>query len=131
MGFVREFREFAVKGSAVDMAVGIVLGAGFGKIVSSLVSDMIMPLASMLTGAIDFTNMFVVLSGDGREFKTLKEAKEAGVVVLSYGVFINAVVDFVIVAFSIFMVMKALNRLRRLDEKIESAAADLRKNARS
>jgi large conductance mechanosensitive channel len=120
MGFMKEFKEFAVRGSAMDMAVGIVIGAAFGKIVSSLVSDVIMPVTSVLTGNIDFTNKFLVLGlglgGPAPQFKTLAEAKAAGVVVLSYGVFINAIVDFVIVAFAIFIMMKGINRLKRLEE---------------
>lgn len=123
MGLIKEFREFAVKGSAMDMAVGIVIGAAFGKIVSSLVSDIIMPLAGMLTGTIDFSNKFVVLGfGDtAQKFKTLADAKAAGALVLSYGVFINVVVDFIIIAFAIFLMMKGINRLRRIEEALKKA----------
>jgi large conductance mechanosensitive channel len=121
MGLMKEFREFAVKGSAMDMAVGIVIGAAFGKIVSSLVADIIMPTAGMLTGTIDFSNKFVVLGfgGAAEKFKTLADARAAGALVLSYGVFINAVVDFIIIAFAIFLMMKAINRLRRIEEALK------------
>jgi large conductance mechanosensitive channel len=121
MGLMKEFREFAVKGSAMDMAVGIVIGAAFGKIVSSLVADIIMPTAGMLTGTMDFSNKFVVLGfGDtAQKFKTLADAKAAGALVLSYGVFINAVVDFIIIAFAIFMMMKGINHLRRIEEALK------------
>ena len=118
MSIMKEFKEFAVRGSAMDMAVGIVIGAAFGKIVSSLVSDIIMPITSVLTGSIDFSNKFVVL-GFGEpapHFKTLADAKAAGVVVLSYGVFVNAIVDFIIVSFAIFLMMKGINRIKRMEE---------------
>lgn len=111
MGLVKEFRDFAVKGNVMDMAVGVIIGGAFGKIVTSLVSDVIMPPVGRLTGNVDFSNMFLVL-GDGK-FKTLTEAKAAGVATLNYGLFINTVVDFVIVAFTIFLVVKALNAAKR------------------
>jgi large conductance mechanosensitive channel len=123
MGIIKEFKEFAVRGSAMDMAVGIVIGAAFGKIVSSLVSDVIMPVTSVLTGSIDFSNKFVVLGFGGQtsQFKTLADAKAAGAVVLSYGVFMNSVVDFIIVAFAIFIMMKGINRLKRQEEAGKAA----------
>lgn len=110
----KEFKEFAMKGSVVDLAVGVIIGGAFGKIVSSLVSDIIMPLISLLTGKIDFSNLFITL-GNG-SFKTLEEAKKAGVATLNYGIFINNVIDFLIIAFSIFIVLKQLNKFSRKKE---------------
>jgi large conductance mechanosensitive channel len=103
------------------MAVGIVVGAAFGKIVSSLVGDLIMPIVAKLTGNIDFSSKFIVL-GEGH-FATLAEAKTAGAATLNYGVFINSVVDFVIVAFAIFMMIKAINNLKRKHEEQAAAPA--------
>jgi large conductance mechanosensitive channel len=111
VGFIREFKDFAVKGNAVEMAVGIVIGAAFGKIVSSIVSDIVMPIVGKLTGNVDFANLFFVL-GEG-SYKTLAEAKAAGVATINYGVFINTVIDFIIVAFAIFLVIRAMHRLRK------------------
>jgi large conductance mechanosensitive channel len=104
MSIVKEFKDFAVKGDAVDMAVGIVIGAAFGKIVTSLVSDVIMPPIGLLLGGVDFKNLVVTLKG-----ATLTQPA----VTLRYGQFLNSVIDFVIVAFSIFMVVKGINRLKR------------------
>jgi len=108
---LKEFREFAMKGNVIDMAVGIIIGAAFGRIVSSLVADIIMPPISMLTGKVDFTNWFVSLSGG--EYGTLKAAKDAGAVTINYGAFINSVLDFTIVAFAIFLIIKQINRLKK------------------
>ena len=108
---LKEFREFAMKGNVIDMAVGIIIGAAFGKIVSSMVSDLIMPPIGMLTGKVDFTNWFVNLSGG--DFATLKAAKEAGAITVNYGTFLNNVIDFLIVAFSIFLIVKQMNRLKK------------------
>lgn len=107
MSLIKEFKEFAVKGNAIDMAVGIVIGAAFGKIVSSLVSDIIMPPIGLLLGNVDFSNLAIVL----REKTATAEA-----VTMNYGVFINNIIDFVIVAFAIFMVIRAMNRLKRKEE---------------
>jgi large conductance mechanosensitive channel len=106
----REFREFAMRGSVVDLAVGIIIGAAFTTIVNSLVNDIIMPPLGLLIGGIDFSNFFVTLKGGA--FPTLTAAKAAGAVTINYGVFINAVIRFVIVAFAIFVVVKQINRLR-------------------
>lgn len=107
MGMLKEFKEFAVRGNVIDMAVGIVIGAAFGKIVSSLVNDVIMPPIGMLLGNVDFSNLAI----------TLKEsAGGAEAVTLKYGVFINTVINFVIVTFSIFIVIKQMNRLKRMEE---------------
>jgi large conductance mechanosensitive channel len=110
MGFLKEFKEFAVKGNAVDMAVGIVIGAAFNKIISSLVNDVIMPPIGLLLGGVDFKNLESVLKKAG--VSAAGEALPA--VTLRYGLFINTVIDFLIVAFTIFVVIKALNRLTRI-----------------
>ena len=114
MSIAIEFREFAVKGNVVDMAVGIIIGAAFGKIVSSFVADLMMPPLGLLMGKVDFTNWFVSLSGG--DFATLKAAKDAGAVTLNYGVFVNSIVSFLIVAFAIFMIVKLINSVRRKEE---------------
>lgn len=113
MSMIKEFKEFALQGSVMDLAVGIVIGAAFKAIVDSFVADILMPLIGLLTGGIDFTNRFIVL-GAG-DFATLEEAKKAGVATLNYGLFINAMISFVIVAFAIFLVVKRLNRMRRVE----------------
>lgn len=110
----KEFKDFAMKGNVMDLAVGVIIGGAFGKIVASLVSDIIMPIISLLLGKIDFTNLFVTL-GNGN-FNTLAEAKKAGVATLNYGLFLNNIIDFLIVAFSIFIVIKQLNRLSKKKE---------------
>ena len=108
---LKEFREFAMKGNVIDMAVGIIIGAAFGKIVSSFVSDILMPPLGMLIGKVDFTNWFLNLSGG--DFATLKAAKDAGAITINYGAFLNNVLDFVIVAFAIFLLVKQINRLKK------------------
>ncbi|WP_373975593.1 large conductance mechanosensitive channel protein MscL [Chitinibacter sp. SCUT-21] len=112
----KEFREFAMRGNVIDLAVGVVIGAAFGKIVDSLVKDVIMPPLGFIIGKVDFTNMFVTLV-DGNKvagpYNTLKAAQEAGAVTLNYGLFINSMISFIIVAFAIFMVVKAMNKLKR------------------
>ena len=109
-----EFKKFAMRGNVVDMAVGIVIGAAFGKIVASFVKDILMPPIGMLMGGVDFGNMFVTL-GDGA-FATLAEAQEAGAATINYGVFINTLLDFLIVAFAIFMVVRAMNNMKKKEE---------------
>ena len=109
---LKEFREFAMKGNVVDLAVGVVIGAAFGKIVDSLVKDIIMPPIGKLLGGVDFSNLFVVLGGAG-PFPSLKAAQDAGAATLNYGVFINAIINFTIIAFALFMVVKAMNRMKR------------------
>jgi len=116
---LKEFKEFAMKGNVVDLAVGVIIGGAFGKIVTSMVNDIIMPLIGMLLGKIDFANLFVTL-GDGN-FKTIEEAKEAGVATLNYGMFINNIIDFLIIAFSIFIVIKQLNRFTKKKEEPKPA----------
>jgi len=114
MGMMKEFREFAVKGNAVDMAVGIIVGAAFGKIVSSLVNDVIMPPIGRLLGGVDFSALFVNL-GEG-SFATLAEAKAAGAPTLNYGSFLQTVLDFTIIAFAVFLLVKGINALKKKEE---------------
>lgn len=115
----KEFKEFAMRGNVVDMAVGIVIGGAFGKIVSSFVKDVLMPPIGKLMGGADFTNYFINL-GDG-EFASLAAAEEAGAAVIRYGTFVNTVIDFVIVAFAIFMVVKAMNKMKKAEEEAPEA----------
>ncbi|HZR70961.1 MAG TPA: large conductance mechanosensitive channel protein MscL [Burkholderiales bacterium] len=118
MAILREFREFAVRGNVVDLAVGVVIGAAFGKIVDSLVKDVIMPPVGLALGKTDFTNLFVVLKHGVQPgpYPTLEAAQKAGAVTLNLGVFLNTVVSFVIVAFAIFLLVKLVNRLKREHE---------------
>ena len=111
----KEFKEFAVKGNVVDMAVGLVLGAAFGAIVTSLVNDVIMPPIGIILGSVDFKDLFIVLKGGapGAVYTTLAQAKAAGAVTLNYGAFLNAVVSFLIVAFAMFLLVKNINKLRK------------------
>lgn len=110
MSFVKEFREFAMRGNVVDMAVGVIIGGAFGKIVSSLVGDVVMPVLGILTGGVDFKDLSIVL----------KEAVgEAPAVTLNYGAFIQTVFDFTIIAFAIFLMIKGLNKLKREEPKVE------------
>ncbi len=118
MSFVKEFKEFAVKGNMVDMAVGIIIGGAFGTIVSSLVDDIFMPLIGLVLGGVDFSNLFIVLSNpEGVAVPSLAVAQAAGVATLNIGLFINALVKFVIVALALFMMVKGINMLRREEEK--------------
>jgi len=115
MGMVKEFREFAVKGNVVDMAVGIIIGAAFGTIVKSLVDDVIMPPIGLLLGNVDFSNLFAVIKEGATvgPYKTIAEAHAAGAVTLNYGMFINTIISFLIVAFAVFLLVKNINRLKR------------------
>lgn len=119
---LKEFKEFALKGNVLDMAVGIIIGAAFGAIVSSLVDDVIMPPIGLLLGGVDFSQLFVVLKGSG-DYNTIAEAQEAGAVTWNIGLFINAVIKFVIVAFAVFMLVKAFNRVMRKQEEKPAAPA--------
>lgn len=107
----KEFKEFALKGNVIDLAIGIIIGAAFNKVVQSLVNDIIMPPIGMLMGKMDFSALFVNLSG--KQFETLAEAKKAGAATLNYGLFINTLVDFVIMAFVVFIMVRQINRLKR------------------
>jgi large conductance mechanosensitive channel len=116
----KEFKEFAVKGNVVDMAVGIVIGVAFGTIVKSLVNDILMPPIGLLLGGIDFSNFFVVLGAGTTNpgpYPALADAQAAGAVTINYGVFVNSVISFVIVAFALFLVVRAMNRLRTKKEE--------------
>jgi len=108
---LKEFKEFAMKGNVLDLAIGIVLGSAFGAIVKSLVEDIIMPPIGLLLGNIDFTNLFLDLSG--KAFPTLKAAKDAGAATINYGLFVNTVINFVIVAFVIFLLVRQINRMKK------------------
>jgi len=124
MSFASEFREFAVKGSVVDLAVGIIIGGAFGKIVDSLVRDVIMPVIGRLTGGLDFSNMYVLLAPPPPNYAgpmTYDALTKAGVPLLAYGNFITVVINFVILAFVIFLMVRAINRLRREEPKVPPA----------
>ena len=122
MGFIKEFKEFAMKGNVMDMAVGVIIGGAFGKIVTSLVNDVLMPLISTVTGGISFTDLFVNLSDDAK-YKTLAEAQEAGASVFAYGQFIQNIIDFIIIAFCIFLMIKGMNKLKKKEEPAPQAPA--------
>lgn len=110
MSIFKEFKEFAIKGNVMDLAVAVVIGAAFGKIISSLVSDIIMPVISLITGRMDFANLFVSL--DGNVYETLQLAKDAGASTLNYGLFIMSIVDFIFIAFAVFIVIRSINRTK-------------------
>ncbi len=114
----KEFKEFAMRGNVVDMAVGIIIGAAFGSIVKSLVADVLMPPIGLLLGNVDFANLFVVIKGGtiAGPYLSLQAAQEAGAVTVNYGVFLNNVISFIIVAFAVFMVIKSLNKMKRKED---------------
>lgn len=112
---LKEFKEFIKRGNVLDMAIGIIIGAAFGKIVTSLVNDILMPPLGLLLGKVNFTNLFINLSG--YYYKTLAEAKDAGAVTINYGVFLNNIIDFVIVSFAIFLFIRQLNKVKCQEEK--------------
>ncbi len=116
---LNEFKEFAMRGNVVDMAVGIIIGGAFGRIVSSFVNDVLMPPIGMLLGNADFSNLFVNLGSEA--YATIAAAEEAGAPILKYGAFVQTVIDFVIVAFAIFMAIKAMNRLKKQEEEKPAA----------
>jgi large conductance mechanosensitive channel len=116
---LKEFKEFAMRGNVLDMAVGIIIGAAFGKIITSFVGDVLMPPLGLLLGKMDFSNLFVNLSGT--EYPTLAAAKEAGAATLNYGTFINTIIDFIIVAFAIFLLIRQVNKLKRQPEVAPAA----------
>jgi len=115
---LKEFKEFAMRGNVVDMAVGIVIGAAFGQIVASLVNDVLMPPIGLLLGNVDFTNLFIVLKEGAATgpYASLADAQAAGAVTLNYGLFVNTVISFVIVAFAVFLLIRSINRLQRQEE---------------
>jgi large conductance mechanosensitive channel len=114
----KEFREFALRGNVVDLAIGVIIGAAFGKIVTSFVNDVLMPPLGLLLGRVDFSNLFINLSS--QHYATLAEAKQAGAATLNYGAFINTVIDFAIVAFAIFLLIQQINRLTRREKVAEA-----------
>ncbi|HOO54155.1 MAG TPA: large conductance mechanosensitive channel protein MscL [Methanothrix sp.] len=114
MGMLKEFEEFAMRGNVLDMAIGIILGLAFGKIVTSLVNDIIMPPVGMLLGDVDFTNLFISLGG--QSYATLAEAQAAGAPTINYGIFINTIIDFLIVAFVIFLLVRQVNKMKKKEE---------------
>ena len=120
---LKEFKEFAVKGNVVDMAVGIIIGGAFGTIVKSLVADVIMPPIGLLLGGVDFSNLFVTLQAGtpAGPYAALADAQAAGAVTVNYGLFINAVISFLIVAWAVFLLVKGMNRLRRQQEEAPAA----------
>jgi large conductance mechanosensitive channel len=123
MSLLKEFREFAVKGNVVDLAVGVIIGAAFSKIVDSLVADVIMPIVGRIFGSLDFSSLFVVLGNAPAGVAiTLADLKKAGVPVLAYGNFLTIVINFLILAFIIFMMVRAINRVRRSHEAEQQAA---------
>lgn len=111
---LKEFKKFAVKGNMIDLAVGVIIGGAFNGLVTSLVNDIIMPLLSIFTGKLDFSNWFVAL--DGNSYATLAAAQEAGVATVNFGTFISGIINFIIMAFVVFLVVKGMNKLRAKDE---------------
>ena len=123
MSILGEFREFAVKGNVVDMAVGIIIGGAFGTIVNSLVNDIIMPPIGLVLGGVDFSSIMTVLKGDG-PYASPAAAQDAGAVTINWGLFINSLISFLIVAWALFLVIKAINRMKaQFEEKKEEGAA--------
>ena len=120
---LKEFKEFAMRGNVVDMAVGIIIGAAFGKIVDSLVKDLIMPPIGLLLGKVDFSNLFIVLKAGTTPgpYLSVDAAQKAGAVTFNYGLFVNNVISFLIVAFAVFLLIRAINRLRRTEEEKPAA----------
>ncbi len=119
MGMVKEFKEFAMRGNVVDMAVGIIIGAAFGGIVTSLVNDVIMPPIGKVMGGVDFSNLFITL-GAG-DFASLAEAQAAGAATINYGIFVNTLINFLIVAFAVFLLIKVINNMKRKEEAAPAA----------
>ncbi len=116
---LKEFKEFALKGNMIDLAVGVIIGGAFNSLVTSLVDNIIMPVLSIVTGKIDFTNLFFAL--DGNTYKTLAAAQEAGAPTINYGLFVTGLINFIIMAFVIFMIVKAMNALRKPKEEAPAA----------
>jgi large conductance mechanosensitive channel len=128
MGIFKEFREFAMRGNVLDLAVGIIIGAAFGGIVTSLVNDIIMPPIGVLLGGVDFSNLFIKLSDGsappGTTIETLAQAKEFGAATINYGAFINVLINFIIVAFAVFLLIKAFNEAQKRLKREEAAKPD-------
>ena len=120
MGFVSEFKEFIAKGNVLDLAIGVIIGAAFGKIVTSLTDDIIMPVIGLALGKVDFANLFIAMNG--QHYATIEEAKKAGVGTINYGLFMNALINFLIIAFIIFMIVKAANRMKKAPVEVVAVA---------
>jgi len=125
----KEFKEFAFKGNVMDMAVGVMIGGAFGKIATSLVNDIFMPLIGLVIGGVNFDNLFVVLNGDGTAFATIADAQAAGFATFAYGSFISTVVDFLLIALCIFLMLKLIGKLKR-EKKAEVVAEEPAKEPR-
>jgi len=121
MGMMQEFKEFAMRGNVVDLAVGVVIGGAFGKIVDSLVKDIIMPIVGAMMGGADFKSLYINLGSTA--YETLELAEKAGAPLIKYGAFINSMVDFLIIAFAIFMAVKVINKMKRTEEAAPAAPA--------
>ena len=118
----KEFKEFAMKGNVIDLAIGVVIGGAFGKIVTSLVNDIIMPVVGSLVGKVDFSNLYINLSG--QQFNSLQEAQAAGAATINYGLFLNNLINFLIIAFSIFIVIKQINKIKNFTMKKEEVKVE-------
>lgn len=118
----KEFKEFAMKGNVIDLAIGVIIGGAFGKIVTSLVNDIIMPVIGRLVGKVDFSNLYINLSG--QQFNSLQEAQAAGAATINYGLFLNNLINFLIIAFSIFIVIKQINKLKNFTMKKEEVKVE-------
>lgn len=116
--FFKEFKEFAVKGNVIDMAVGIIIGGAFSPIVNSLVKDIIMPPFGYILGSVDFSNLYLSITPSAQHYSTLKEAQDAGLVTINYGLFINTLISFTIISFAVFILVKAINKVRRTNKDI-------------
>ncbi|MCF8998818.1 large conductance mechanosensitive channel protein MscL [Acinetobacter nectaris] len=124
MSIMKEFREFAVKGNMIDLAVGVIIGGAFGKIVDSLVKDVIMPIITMITGGgVDFTQKFIILGKNPNNLQTLAELQKAGVNVLTYGNFLTILINFIILAWVVFLMVRVINKMRRKEETAPAAPA--------
>lgn len=119
MGLIQEFKSFAMRGNVTDMAIGIIIGAAFGKIVTSVVNDIIMPPLGLLIGKVNFTDLFLAL--DGKQYESLIKAKEAGAPIMAYGSFLQTTFDFIIVAFVIFLLIKGMNKMKKAEEQKPAA----------
>ncbi len=119
---LKEFKEFAMRGNVIDLAIGVIIGGAFGKIVSSFVNDILMPPIGLLLGGVDFANLYISLTGE--EFANLAAAQEAGAATLNYGLFINAVIDFLIIAFVIFLMVRAINRMQADEQEAPVVTKD-------
>lgn len=117
---LKDFKEFAMRGNVIDLAIGVIIGTAFGKIVSSLVSDILMPPIGVLLGKVDFSNLFINLSGT--DYTNLADAQAAGAATINYGIFLNTVIDFLIVAFVVFLLVRQINKLNKIAKKPEPVA---------